>query len=319
MHTSLAANDFLVTFVTNNHFQPGAYTNATGEYPDTFKHILHNDTTGKSYGDLGYQTDSHDIQLFISMLEGYNDSIPSYEDLTPSQCIRLYSTDFVSDRRNLFLITNRTSNATYNNTYLNSWITDGGYFATDGWTCMDTLHEARCNANTLPSRVASGTPWLVGTVWQDPPMEVLEITGCKSERVGEKCKVHFSLGIMIAVICCNLVKACCMVMAVVRSREPTLVTLGDAIDSFLRIPDPTTMGICFADRRFIKREWRHGSRTGPRQWKRKGIQRWWTSVSKTRWITCVFFCLTGIIITGVLLGKGIGQDRKLLSTDIKSL
>ena len=175
--------------------------------------------------------------------------------------------------------------------------------------------------------VASGIPWLVETPglvripWldQQEQTEVLEISGCKSERVAEKCKVQFSLGIMIAVICCNLVKACCMVMAVVRSREPTLVTLGDAIDSFLRIPDPTTMGICFADRRFIKREWKNGSRAGPRQWKRKGIQRWWTSVSKTRWITCNFFCLIAIIITGVLLGLGIGQDRKLLSTDIKSL
>ena len=314
VYTSLAANDFFAAVVGKDHFKPGAYSNTTEVY--YFPSELRNATTGKEYGDPGYQTDSHDIEKFISMLEGYNGSAPGYEDLPPSECIRLYSTDFLSDRRNLFLITNYTSNGTYDNTFLDTWwYIHSGMLSTASWTCLYPPGFHKCNTNKLASRVASGIPWLV----QIRTGEVVEIRGCKSERVAGKCKVQFSLGIMITVICCNLVKACCMVMAVVRSREPALVTLGDAIDSFLRIPDPTTMGICFADRRFIKREWRHGSRAGPRQWKRKGIQKWWTSVSKTRWITCNFFCSIAIIITGVLLGKGIGQDREFLSTDIKSL
>ena len=321
MYTSLAANDFKATIVSNGHFEPGAYSNTTVTYGNTtvmhpwFHDISLNATTGKVYGDIGYQTDSHDLQLYLSMLEGHNGSTPGYEDLKPSQCIRLYSTDFLSDRRNLFLITNHTSNATYNNTFLASMSIQGGFSSTAGWTCLYSGVSFKCNTNKLASRVESGIPWLV----KIEPGEVVEIIGCKSEKIEGKCKVQFSLGIMIAVICCNLVKACCMVMAVVRSREPTLVTLGDAIDSFLRIPDPTTMGICFADRRFIKREWRHGSRAGPRQWTQKRIQRWWTSVSKMRWITCNFFCSTAIIITAWLLEKGIGQDRGFLDTDIKSL
>ncbi|PUU76453.1 hypothetical protein B9Z19DRAFT_1149369 [Tuber borchii] len=314
VYTTLAANDFFVAVVGSDHFEPRAHSNTPKAY--LFRSETRNATTGKEYGDPGYQTDSRDMQLFISMLEGYNGSTPGYEDLTAPQCIRLYSTDILQDRRNLFLITNHTSNATYDNTFLDTWwyIHAGGAL-TATWTCLYLQGSLRCNTNKLASRVASGIPWLV----QIGTGEMVKIKGCKSEKVAGKCKVQFSLGIMIAVICCNLVKACCMVMAVLRSREPTLVTLGDAIDSYLRIPDPTTMGICFADRRFIKREWRHGSRAGPRQWKRKGIQRWWTSVSKTRWITCIFFCSIAIIITGVLLGKGIGQDGEFLSTDLKSL
>ena len=313
VYTSLAANEFLIAFVTNNHFEPGSYSNTTGA-PPRFRKISHNATTGKEYGDIGYQTDSHDMQLFISMLEGYNGSTPGYEDLTPSQCIRLYSKNLVSDRRNLFLITNHTSNATYNNTFLDAWwFIDGGMISAASWTCL-WPPDSKCNIDELASRVASGIPWV--TKIKGVPAEV---TGCKSEKVAERCKVQFSLGIMIAVICCNLVKACCMVMAVVRSREPTMVTLGDAIDSFLRSPDTTTMGICFADRQFIEREWRDASRAGPRQWDQKRIQRWWTSVSKMRWITCNFFCSIAIIITALLLRKGIGQDQEFLSTDIKSL
>ena len=172
-----------------------------------------------------------------------------------------------------------------------------------------------CGTGELASMVANGNPWLVNL----NTGEVVEVSRCRSEITEEKCKVQFSLGIMITVICCNLVKACAMIMTVVRSREPTLVTLGDAIDSFLRISDPTTREICFADRRYIDREWRHRKRTGPRQWKQKRVQRWWNSVSKTRWITCMFFCSITIIAVGVLLQSGIQRDRYQLKTDIRSM
>ena len=172
-----------------------------------------------------------------------------------------------------------------------------------------------CDASELTSNVTNGLPWRVTlTTGQE-----VEIGGCKSEKIREQCKVQLSLKIMIVVICCNLVKACCMVMAVLRSQEPTLVTLGDAIDSFLRIPDSATMGICFASRGFIERKWRRGSRAGQRKWKQKGVQRWLSSVSKTRWRTCNFLFLTTIIGAGQLLRLGIQNDGYSRSTDIKSM
>ena len=316
VYTSLAANDILITFVTSNHFEPGAYSNTTGD--DTaFRYFSRNDTTRKEYGDPGYQRDSHDVQLFHSMMKGYNPDPLSYEDLTPSQCTTFYNADFLFNRRNVFLITNYTFDDPYNNTLLYmTWDRGGGTHST--WMCYFSRGirvSSRCSANDVTSRVGSGLPWLVDV----GVGEVVEVKSCKSERVAGRCKAQFSLGIMIAVICCNIVKACCMVMAVVRSQEPTLVTLGDAIDSFLRIPDQTTMGICFADRRFIETEWMRGSRARPRQWKQKGVKRWFSSVSKTRWITCNFFCLTAMIVTGVLLGYGIGIEREYMSTDIKSM
>ena len=315
MYTSLAANDFFGALVTNNHFEVGAYSNTT-EVTYLFLKLTRNATTGKEYGDIGYRTSSHNIQLFTSMLEGYNASTPSYEDLTPSQCAKFYNTNFVSQRRNLFLITNRTSTATFNNTLLAFFDIQGDDPSPTNWMCLNSmLGSPGCDTSKLTSMVANGHPWLVKLSAE----EEVEIIGCRSEITDEKCKVQFSLGIMIAVICCNLVKACAMILTVVRSREPTLVTLGDAIDSFLRIPDPTTMGACFADRRFIDREWRRGWKTGPRQWKQKGVQRWWTSVSKTRWITCNVFCSITIIVSAVLLGLGIENDGYVFKNDIKSM
>ena len=171
-----------------------------------------------------------------------------------------------------------------------------------------------CNPSNQMSYVASGHPWLV-----ELTTVKVSISGCKSERTGEKCKVQFSLEIMIVVICCNFVKACCMIMAVIRAREPTIVTLGDAVGSFLRIPDQTTIGMCFADRQFIEKEWSRGCRTEPRQWKQKEVKRWWNSISKTRWIISNFFCLIIVIAAVVSLQLAVELEAQYWNTDIKSM
>ncbi|PUU77989.1 hypothetical protein B9Z19DRAFT_1108550 [Tuber borchii] len=259
--TSLGANSFVVTVVTSDHFEPGAYSNLTAAIP--------------------YREED---RTFRSALEDYNASTSTYKDLNPSECIKLYNTDYVTSYGNSFLITQHSSNTTHNNTLLDMIYVAGYETLSNIWPCsyhlMHGFHvhrvsEVACNPSKLMSNVTSGLPWLMKLTTG----EEVEIGGCKSERTAEQCKVQFSLEIMIVVICCNFVKACCMVIAVIRSREPTLVTLGDAVDSFLRTPDPTTMGICFADRQFIEREWRRGRRTEPRQWKQQEVKRWWTSVT----------------------------------------
>ncbi|KAG0124856.1 hypothetical protein HOY82DRAFT_633199 [Tuber indicum] len=318
--TTLGVNDFLVTVVTNNHFEPGAYSNMT-EVLSGYYQERYNLTDPDGEGYLASLYGSPQLGQLGSLLEEYNTSTRIYEDLTPSECAKLYNNDFLSNRRNLFLIAKHSSGTTHYNTLLSILGANSHWIPLSHWMCdyQKSSHgkyvPKDCNPKDLVSDVARGVPWRVKLTTGDE----VEIGGCKSEKTQEKCKVQFSLGIMIAVICCNLVKACCMVMAVARSREPTLVTLGDAVDSFLRIPDPTTMGMCFADRRFVDRVWRHGRRTGPRQWKPKGVQRWWTSVSKTRWVTCNIFCSTIIIVSGGLLASGIKSDGAYLSNDFKSI
>ncbi|PUU76458.1 hypothetical protein B9Z19DRAFT_1149392 [Tuber borchii] len=310
VYTSLVVNYPRIVIVTKNHFEPGAYTNTSSPVFSFPEPDIPSTTTGEK---------DSDYQLFYSMLEGRNTGTGRYEDLTPSQCAKRYSTDFLSTNRNLFLITSHASNATHNDTFLDSidfWLND---ISPSRWMCGhnpegESQSGDQCNPNELASNVTKGLPWQM-----DRTAGLIEISGCKSERTAEKCKVQFSLRIMIAVVCCNLVTACSIIIAVVRSREPTLVTLGDAIDSFLRIPDQTTMGICYANRRFIEKEWAWRMRTGPREWNQKEVQRWWSSVSKTRWITSTCFCSITIIAAGVLLRLGIRHDAYLFKTDIISM
>ena len=100
MFTSLAANSFVVAVVNKNHFEPGAYSNLAEVIPD------------------GIVNGTRDFAQFSSMLEDYNANTNSYEDLTPSECIKLYNTPYVSSHRNLFLITKHSSNSRHNNTLL---------------------------------------------------------------------------------------------------------------------------------------------------------------------------------------------------------
>ncbi|KAG0635395.1 hypothetical protein HOY80DRAFT_1093543 [Tuber brumale] len=317
--TTLGSHDFLITVVTNNHFEPGAYSNMTEVLNDYYEKLYHiTDPDGEGYLASLYGTPQ--LGQLSSLLEEYNTSTQNYEDLEPSKCTKLYNNDFLSDHSNLFLIAKQSSNTTHNNTLLGILGANSHWIPLSHWMCdYQKSGQAQdvpaCNLKELVANITRGDPWWVKLTTGDE----VEIGGCKSQKTEEKCKVQFSLGIMIAVICCNLVKACSMVMAVVRSREPTLVTLGDAVDSFLRIPDPTTMGICFADRRFVDRVWQHGRSAGPRQWKQKGAQRWWTSVSKTRWITCNIFCSIIIVVAWVFLASGMKSDGAYLSNDFKSM
>ena len=320
MYTSLAANDFEVVIVTKGYFQRGDFSNMTEAQ-------VKNNITGEKPGDNGYQPGLNGNLLFESMLKGYNPSRERYEDLTPANCTKLYNTDFVSSWGNLFLISKNSSSSRDSKGILSHDTVYSSSPSSSHWMCAFNksdevqVREDRvpiCNPNKLVADVASGHPWLVTTSYG----EAVEISGCLSEKRQENCKVQFLLEIMIVVICCNLVKACCMSMAVVRSREPTLVTLGDAVDSFLRIPDSTTVGMCFADRQFIVWEWKYGRRIRPgdsEQWKQKGVKRWWTCVSKTRWITCNFFCLVTIGVAAKLLRLGMKNDGIVLSTDLKSM
>ena len=187
MYTSLAANDFLITIVTNSHFEPGTYKNKSITDIRAFQDLSLNTTTGKEYGDIGYLTNSSNIQLFSSMLEGLNASAQRYEDLTPLECTKVYNNDFLSNRRNLFLIT--SSKTSKNVTILDMVRVRSNVTSLSNWMCpgkfnSDRTTTRRCNTNVPAVNLRRGDTWQVGGV---------EITGCKSEITDEKCKVRFSL------------------------------------------------------------------------------------------------------------------------------
>lgn len=70
------------------------------------------------------------------------------------------------------------------------------------------------------------------------------ISKCFVEPVDPPCALRYSKGVFIIVIIANLVKVLVMAITMYQHKRPALVTVGDALASFLEDPDPTTQGIC---------------------------------------------------------------------------
>ena len=116
-------------------------------------------------------------------------------------------------------------------------------------------------------------------------LEELPVQYCLSQRVEEHCKLQFSVVIMVMVMICNLIKTVSMGWIAWKQDPEPLVTLGDAIVSFLDRPDITTKGCCMKGKsRF---EGRSSWASLPSEWDYKPI-RWFRTASERRWLVCIF-------------------------------
>lgn len=112
------------------------------------------------------------------------------------------------------------------------------------------------------------------------------VDGCLSVKVEEHCQLLFSPLFSIVVIITNLIKVVCIVFIAFYEREPRLLTIGDAITSFLSNPDPITQGRCLSPKDDWKSEHGHWNGTGshviPRRLRRQ-TTRWWKSGNVLQW------------------------------------
>jgi hypothetical protein len=108
---------------------------------------------------------------------------------------------------------------------------------------------------------------------------------CLVEVVPEQCSIKFSLVIMLIVIAANTTKVAVMVIVFLKFRAPTLVTLGDAVASFLNDPDPTTAGMCMSTKKDVFKVGQDLSTYPAKPWSLKR-HFWFNAVSLKRWLTC---------------------------------
>ena len=111
-----------------------------------------------------------------------------------------------------------------------------------------------------------------------------KVSYCLFEPMRQFCQLRYSYSILLTVIIANIIKAACMLATIYHS-SPTLVTIGDAIESFLLRPEPRTIGVCTAHKGdFETWDW-SGEGAIAQQWHRRP-KFWLQSLSWTRWITC---------------------------------
>jgi hypothetical protein len=154
--------------------------------------------------------------LEIMHAKSQNNSFTRYES---ADCMTLYGANFVSKARNVLLVT-KDSN-TSNNIAIDFDGWHSGNEVPFAWICGDAYDpnpytSSNTTVCTLSKAKSTVSEWTVlGS----------KIEYCMVEEVVGKCRLSFSLAIMIVVIIANMAKAVVMVLTYYKLREPTLVTI----------------------------------------------------------------------------------------------
>ena len=229
-------------------------------------------------------------------------------------CIDLYSENYISDRGDLLLVSRNVKdrNSSEPSVYFDGDIDHMAIQIIDncvkdmyGWICPD----ADCNN---PCQLQIGSLLDHPDNWRprDGGGDV-EVLYCLSQRTPEHCKLQFSVEIIILVIVMNFVKLVLMVLAITRLRQNPLITIGEAIASFLRTPDSTTRNMCLLSKATVD-DWsavvqssRYELDNPPAKEWTQGKHRWADAVSKKRWWLCVIMILTAALLCVTFLAWGI--------------
>lgn len=193
----------------------------------------------------------------------------SFARLEFKECVETYSAPIISTNSDLMLVSNSSDDSNANNSLV--WYHEDAYSPLFYYGASVFCFLGLCD----PTGAVNSSYYNGATT--DPGFDY-----CLSKRVGEHCKLQFSLTIMTVVIVCNLIKTVCMAMISWKQDPEPLVTLGDAIASFLDRPDVTTDRHCIAGRTwFESRDWDFRlSRWNPKH------LRWSRAASRKRWIVC---------------------------------
>lgn len=281
----------------------------TGDGVDWSKPIGH-------FLSLGYHTmysDQDSTAYDPPPVEQFRD-VASWDNLTNEACIKAYSEKYLVGRGDLVLITSN----------LNASVPMLLAREVTGFdTASNIADDWRCNAYagldcTTDDLLADPSAWKLNDSlalnWNVTYSQQYDIQYCLSQPLPERCTVQLSYTLMGAVIVCNFVKLSCMLLMLLHRRFAPLVTIGDAIESFMLKRDATTQNMCLADKAaFNNQDWQQLAKP----WLRKR-RFWFASASIKRWILCNISSSLTIVIAGILLGMGLGEVRMSPSTSFST-
>ncbi|KAF8418409.1 hypothetical protein EV426DRAFT_720607 [Tirmania nivea] len=271
------------------------------QYSDSYESAIGRWYTNRS------DVDSYlDAERIMSMADALRGVVTAHSNLAWQQqlsmdCLTAYNTRFPSRFGNLILVMPRNDSAVIYDSFDIS--IDGGITS---WLSCPHLHSIitgpsehlrmrGCDPNNPTAKHLQAGNWT---------FDGKTVQWCLVEERNEKCTFQFSSSILYTVIVCNALKVVAMLALFLRSTpmssSPPLVTIGDAVQSFLVEPDRYTIGICYAGRNHLTPKprrktlqtmnihaWNRGQ-PQPRVWKtQRARTRWWRAISARRWAAAV--------------------------------
>lgn len=236
-------------------------------------------------------------KLNETTVEFLQDSSSTFVRLENADCIKDYSPQFLSGWANLLVV---VDNPLYSNeTLLNVHLSEADDWDSHSWMCdgptggarvcetpetltepekWQTLGASRANLTCSKSIYTNKT-------YCDTGKDVLfDVKYCLAQRSPESCRVGASSTLLLVVLACNLIKILCFLWTLWRYNSFPLVTLGDAIASFLRRPDSNTENC--GPLEYDLKDWRASDKQkSGRIWKVRHTNGFRTA-SKKRWLIC---------------------------------
>ena len=216
----------------------------------------------------------------------------SLERLNNSACIQAYANDYISGRSNLLLVAADDNSINVPTVFFiesvnNVKITRSGGCVKDmyAWICPNPSCWDSCHSH-LSEVLNDASHWKPQHGNGD-----VEIDYCLSQQTPEHCKLQFSLQIVIVVIAINFLKMILMLYMAFGLNDTPLMTVGDAVASFLNEEDTTTKGCCLISKFDVKGkklQWQYQGESNSlpaKAWTQSRIP-WARAVSRTRWWAC---------------------------------
>ncbi|KAI9769198.1 MAG: hypothetical protein M1840_004327 [Geoglossum simile] len=218
----------------------------------------------------------------------------NWDNVTIPELLRRYSAKFVNRNRHVIIVTNHHTLG--NNSVIAGGATDIILGYQSDWLCMFS-DEILCRPEKID---LSRRTWTAAMRGEEP----VGVAYGLIEKIEMPCRLCYSRTILIAVCICNLIKALVLSWALTCYSQHPLVTVGDAIASYLRNPDAgaraCTLGFRQYRNSFIK------PRMVPRRYEARSYRQW-SSGSIRRWFWTNCACSAALITVGSLLAAAIGS------------
>lgn len=197
----------------------------------------------------------------------------------------------------------------YRNWYYWVCSQQGYYYSED--RLVDELGGETLNI-TMPDFMKPPEELCGDGLWEDYLNETWNVYGfevdyCLSEKLRGQCSLNVAVSLLFVVIVFNFIKLVAIISTIYTIKDNPLITIGDAISSFIEEEDVTTRGMCLLTREDVVQQTKHEpekqkgllSRFRRGSESRGGFQllspkpfeprdlRWYRAASRGRWITAL--------------------------------
>lgn len=219
--------------------------------------------------------------------------------LEPIDCFDALTQHFNTDYRNVLLVTNTSSK---DDSILNAF---GYQFGVRGppyaWTCAGDLQTeaSYCNetdVRRIENRITQNQSWTMPTIPTPEdfkattvPRPLTDVQYCLAQPSNAVCSVNLERALLITVIACNAVKVLCFILTLIVASLHQLITVGDALKSFSKNPDPVTKvagPLSYLDVPHARWGVQSFNKLQPKEW--NGLRpRWFQAAGYPRWIVAI--------------------------------